>query len=108
MTDVPNPVADAVDDAPERAWVLYLLECAGDRLYAGVTTDLAARFRAHRDGRGARFPRAFPPCRLVPPTWLPSRSAALRAEYRLKQQPRTAKVGFLAACGDPIADLAVD
>jgi putative endonuclease len=87
---------------PAGSWVLYLLECAGGRLYAGITNDLAARYVAHCDGRGARFTRAFPPERIAAACELPSRSAALKAEYALKQQPREAKLRFLAACGTPI------
>ena len=95
------PAASATAPAP-RPWVLYLLECAGERLYAGITNDLAARFQAHVDGRGARFTRAFPPRRIVAASTLPSRSAALKAEYALKQQSRATKPRFLAACGVPL------
>ena len=92
----------APDAATAKSWVLYLLECAGERLYAGITNDLAARFRAHAEGRGARFTRAFPPLRVVAASTLPSRSAALKAEYALKRQPRSAKIAFLRACGTPV------
>jgi putative endonuclease len=96
------PSADAAP-ASSRPWVLYLLECAGERLYAGVTNDLAARFAAHRAGRGARFTKAFPPVRVVAACELASRSLALKAEHALKRQPRAAKLAFLAACGTPLA-----
>ena len=101
-------LAPAADDPPAaRPWVVYLLECAGDRLYAGITNDLAARFQAHSAGRGARFTRAFPPVRIVAAAALPSRSAALKAEYALKRQPRALKLRFLAGCGTPVqVDLA--
>ena len=89
-------------DAAASPWVLYLIECAGDRLYAGITNDLAARFQAHCDGRGARFTRAFPPLRIVAASSLPSRSAALKAEYALKRQPRADKLRYLASCGVPV------
>jgi len=88
--------------ASERPWVLYLLECAGERLYAGITNDLAARFAAHCAGRGARFTKAFPPRRIVAASELPSRSLALKAEHALKRQPRGRKLAFLAACGRPV------
>jgi putative endonuclease len=94
--------AAAPDAAPAPPWVLYLIECAGERLYAGITNDLPARFQAHRDGRGARFTRAFPPVRIVAASKLPSRSAALKAEYALKQQARSLKLRFLAGCGTPL------
>ena len=86
----------------DKPWVLYLLECAGERLYAGITTDLHARFATHCAGRGARFTKAFPPVRIVAASQLPSRSEALKAEYALKQQPRAAKLAFLATCGTRI------
>ena len=95
--------ASAGEDVVARPWVLYLLECTGERLYAGVTNDLAARFAAHRAGRGARFTKAFPPLRIVAASELASRSLALKAEYALKQQPRSGKVAFLAGCGTPMA-----
>jgi putative endonuclease len=100
-----SPVCEAPappDDAPARPWVLYLLECAGERLYAGITNDLAARFQAHISGRGARFTRAFPPVRIIAASELPSRSDALKAEYALKQQPRSNKLRFLEGCGTPL------
>ena len=88
-------------------WVLYLVECAGARLYAGITNDLSARFAAHCAGRGARFTKAFAPRRVVAASALASRSEALKAEYALKQQPRAGKLAFLARCGTPLppADL---
>jgi len=91
-----------VDGVAAQPWVLYLIECAGERLYAGITNDLAARFAAHRAGRGARFTKAFPPLRIVAACQLPSRSEALKAEYALKRQPRAAKKAFLARCGTPL------
>ena len=94
-----------MSDAAPEPWVLYLLECAGERLYAGITNDLAARFAAHRAGRGARFTKAFAPLRVVAASQLPSRSDALKAEHALKQRPRALKLAFLAACGTPLASI---
>ena len=85
-------------EAPQ-PWVLYLVECAGERLYAGITNDLAARFATHCAGRGARFTKAFPPVRVVAACELPSRSLALKAEHALKQRPRADKLRYLASCG---------
>jgi putative endonuclease len=104
MSNPCTPVSTPIlADCAEQPWLLYLIECAGDRLYAGITTDLAARFQAHVDGRGARFTRAFAPVRIVAASVLPSRSAALKAEYALKRQPRSNKLSFLRTCGTPLA-----
>lgn len=77
-------------------WFVYLLECAGGRLYAGVTPDLAARYAAHCAGRGARFTRSFAPQRLLAAHACASRSEALRAEAALKKLRRDAKLRWAA------------
>lgn len=39
---------------------VYVLECADNKFYVGQTTNIAARFAAHRDGKGAAWTRAHP------------------------------------------------
>ena len=75
-------------------WFLYLLECANGSYYAGITTDVQARFMAHQAGKGARYTRANPPLRIVAQAAYPDRSTASKAEWALKQLPREAKPGF--------------
>lgn len=78
-----------------RAWCVYLLECRGGVMYAGITNDLQARFKAHLAGRGARFTRANPPQRILVSKTYPDRSGASKAEWALKQLPRAKKIAFL-------------
>lgn len=82
--------ASGYSPAP-RAWCLYILECAGGRLYTGITLDLDARFRAHSSGKGARFTRSYPPERVLFTRHFPSRSEALKAEYAIKKMTAAAK-----------------
>ena len=103
MNEQAAAMTGASADAAERPWVLYLIECAGGRLYAGITNDLPARFAAHRAGRGARFTKAFAPLRIVAAARMASRSQALKAEVALKRRPRADKLRFLAACGTLLA-----
>lgn len=77
-------------------WYVYLLECSGDRLYAGVTPDVDGRFEKHRSGRGAAFTRINPPLRVLAALRCDSRSAALKAEHALKQLRRPAKLAWAA------------
>ena len=79
-----------------KLWYLYLLECANGNYYAGITTDVQARFEVHQSGKGARYTRANPPLRIVGQAVYPDRSAASKAEWQLKQLPREAKPGFFA------------
>jgi putative endonuclease len=75
-------------------WWLYLLECVGERLYAGIAIDVSARFELHRSGKGAKFTRANPPKALLAAQPFESRGDALRAEYALKQLKRDAKLNW--------------
>ena len=80
-----------------KEWVLYLLECANGSFYAGITNDLAARLEAHASGRGAKYTRANRPKRLIGSRRYPDRASASRAEWRIKQLPRSAKLDYIAA-----------
>jgi putative endonuclease len=76
----------------QRPWLLYLLECRGNKLYAGISPDPAGRFKLHCQGKGAKFTRANPPLRILAAQTYPSRSAALVAERELKNLRRPAKL----------------
>ncbi|TAM59873.1 GIY-YIG nuclease family protein [bacterium] len=80
---------------PTRAYV-YLLRCRDGSLYAGWTTDLTRRLRAHASGRGARYTRARLPVALAASWEVAGRSEALRLEARIKRLSRTEKI---ALCG---------
>lgn len=73
------------------AWFVYLIECADGSIYTGIAVDVAARYAAHASGKGARYTRAHPPARLLAAFEYADRSAATRAEYRIKQLSPTAK-----------------
>lgn len=77
-------------------WFLYLLECKGNRLYAGISPDPQARFLLHQSGKGAKFTRANPPLRLLALQAHADRSAASIAEHQLKKLTRPAKLQWAA------------
>lgn len=81
---------------PNQTWYLYLLECTNGSYYAGISTDVAARFAVHCAGKGARYTRANPPLRIVAQVVYPNRSEASKAEWQLKQLPREAKLDFFS------------
>jgi len=76
-------------------WFLYLLECRDGSYYAGISTDVQARFAAHVAGKGARYTRARPPLRVLASRQYPDRASASRAEWELKRQPRARKLAWL-------------
>ena len=75
-------------------WWLYLLLCQGDKLYVGIATDVEARLAMHCSGRGAYYTRLNRPVRILGREWHPSRSAALKAEYALKQRTPNQKLAW--------------
>jgi len=76
---------------PKKSWCVYMVRCVGGTLYCGSTNDIASRIEAHNSGRGARYTRGRGPVHLVYRVPMPSRSAALRKEARLKRLGRAQK-----------------
>jgi len=79
---------------PEDTWWVYMIACRGGRIYTGTAKDPAARFRVHREGRGAAFTRANPPVALLRSVPFGTRSEACRAEAALKKLSRDAKIAW--------------
>jgi putative endonuclease len=75
-------------------WFVYLIECTDRSLYTGITVDLESRFKAHQQGRGARYMRLHPPLRMLAAEAHPDRSSASKAEYRIKQLTAAAKRAY--------------
>ncbi|MBI3523290.1 MAG: GIY-YIG nuclease family protein [Betaproteobacteria bacterium] len=67
------------------AWYLYMIECNDGSIYTGITVDVAARYDAHRSGKGARYTRSHPPRRLLVSIEYADRSAAAKAEVQMKR-----------------------
>ena len=78
----------------EVTWWVYMIACRGGRLYTGTAKDPQARFRVHREGRGAAFTRANPPLVLLRCVPHGTRSEACRAEWALKRLSRAGKLAW--------------
>ena len=88
----PAPEAVAADAA--KPWAVYLLHCAGNKSYIGISPAPQERFAAHQSGKGAAFTRANRPLLLAAIAWFEDRSAAASMEARLKALPRPAKLAW--------------
>lgn len=77
-----------------RTWWLYLLACGDGRTYAGIALDVSARFKAHVNGKAAKFTRANRPHRILGAEAFATRSEALKAEHALKQLTRLDKLAW--------------
>lgn len=77
-------------------WHLYLIRCRNGSLYAGITTNVEARYNAHIRGRGAKYTKANPPVCLVGSKSYLDKSSAAKAECAIRKLPANKKAQFLA------------
>lgn len=77
-------------------WVCYLLRCADDTLYCGITNDLDKRIAAHNAGTAAKYTRTRGPVELAYVESCADKSAALKREMAIKQMTRSEKVKLCA------------
>lgn len=77
----------------EKKWQVYLLRCADDTLYCGVSNDLPRRLRQHNGEikGGAKYTQNRRPCEVVYAEYCESKSAAMQREYQIKQLSRVKK-----------------
>lgn len=75
-------------------WIVYILKCADDTLYTGITTDLEARLAKHSNGTGAKYTRSRGPYEVIYTEEHEERSAASRREWEIKSLSRTAKLAL--------------
>ena len=68
------------------SWYIYIVQCADQSLYTGISTDLLRRIEEHNSSpNGAKYTRARRPIQLVYFEQSESRSEACKREYALKR-----------------------
>jgi len=76
------------------SWYVYILRCADNSLYAGITTDPKRRLFEHNDATGtkaAKYTRVRRPVEMVYKKKFPDRSSASIKEARIKKLTRKEK-----------------
>ena len=73
----------------------YVLECNDGSFYGGYTVDLERRIRTHNSGKGAKYTRSRRPVRCIYYEIHPTKSEAMRAEYRFKKLTRLEKEAYI-------------
>lgn len=79
----------------EPIWYVYILRCADDTLYTGISTDVEKRLQAHQSGRGAKYTRSRCPLTLVYWEVCGAHSQALKREYQIKSMTRAEKLQLI-------------
>lgn len=77
-------------------YYLYILKCADETLYTGITVDLERRLCAHNSSKlGAKYIRSRRPVKVVYSKKYRNRSTASREEARIKAFSRTEKLEMI-------------
>lgn len=78
-------------------WCVYLLHCADNSLYCGITNNLAKRLRMHNGEikGGAKCTRSRRPVRLATCVYVGTKAEALKLEIQTKKKPSNKKIAFL-------------
>lgn len=76
-------------------YFVYIIRCADDSLYTGITTDVARRFAEHRSGKGGSYTRSRGAVQVVYTEEVQDRSKALRREAEIKRYTRAEKLALI-------------
>ncbi len=80
-------------------WFVYILKCADNTLYTGVTKNLETREDEHNGideyKKGAKYTRTRRPVEIIYSAEFPDRSSACSEEYRIKKLTRTQKLELI-------------
>ena len=78
-------------------YYVYILRCADDTLYTGITNDVARRALVHNSGNGAKYTRGRLPVAVVYRERCADKSHALQREREIKKMTREQKRQLIAA-----------
>lgn len=78
-------------------WFVYILRCADNSLYTGITTDVARRMNEHNStSRGAAYTRVRRPVTLVYKEATRSHHDAILRELAIKKLPKSRKEALIS------------
>jgi putative endonuclease len=77
------------------AWFVYILRCADDTLYTGITTDKERRLTQHNKGTAAKYTRVRTPVEMIYSENSDDRSSATKREIAIKKLPRKQKLDLI-------------
>ena len=90
LTELKNKKSDA-------AWFVYIMRCADNSFYTGITNDLPRRLAQHNSGTASRYTRSRLPVELVYHEVQKCHSTALKRELAVKALVRQEKESLIEA-----------
>ena len=77
-------------------YLVYILKCADETLYTGITTDIKRRVEEHNGSqKGAKYTKLRRPVELVYSEESENRSTASKREYAIKKLSRAEKLELI-------------
>ena len=74
---------------------VYIIKCKDNSLYTGWTNNLERRFKAHTEGKGAKYTRGRGPLELVYFEEFENKVEAMKREYEIKKMSRKNKLDMI-------------
>lgn len=78
-----------------RKWYLYIIRCADETLYTGISVDVERRIKRHNSGHGAKSIKGKLPVQLVYHEPHVSHLSAARREREIKSWKRSKKLTLI-------------
>ena len=89
------------DHQNNQNWWVYILRCADNSLYTGITTDIQRRLNEHNSADSkTRYTRSRQPVELVYQENLENRASASSREYAIKKLNRAGKIALIKKTRD--------
>lgn len=79
----------------DKKYYTYLLLTDNNSFYCGYTDDVEKRFKAHIEGKGAKYTRAHKPIKIVYKKEFTTKSEAMKEEFRIKHLSHNEKLKLI-------------
>ena len=77
------------------SWWVYILRCADDSLYTGITNDKSRILKQHNAGKASKYTRIRTPVDMVYSETATDRSEATKREMAIKKLSRAQKLKLI-------------
>lgn len=89
----------------KKKYFTYILLTENNTLYCGYTDDVERRFKAHLEGKGAKYTKANKPLKIVYSACFNSKSEAMKEEIRIKKLPKKKKLELIEKNSQNVTNL---
>ena len=86
---------EATANSSTDTWFVYIMRCADNSLYTGITKDVDRRCKQHNAGTASRYTRGRLPVSLEYQEEQPNQSMALKRELAIKTLSRREKESLI-------------